>query len=174
MKEQIANLYEIGLEEFGDDGAAKEFVKGFLKEASFLSDATINTFKGQMTGGAGKALGAGAVALALGLGVHGLSSILNTANTGYLRDRFQQSLARVMSTNLVLKDADRTKVNSYAETIFKFAPHVAADPNLLSSVLANAVHGEGIDPMTVRTLTDLEAKVVESKKNALFSPKAYV
>lgn len=166
FNEQIKELYDIGLEKFaGDESAAKDFVKGFLKEASAMD---------LIGKGALDALGKGGVALGLGLGIHGISSAINAAGTANLRTKFEHSLAQVTASNPLLTDVDPAKLKSYADTVFKFAPHIAGDPNILSSVLAHVVQGEGVDVTIVRTLTDLEAKLVESRKGALFSPKSYL
>lgn len=173
MKEYIQEVYNLGLEKFaGDEDKAKEFTIGFMKEAALPYDRAPSLMQ-HLISGAVPAIGAGVAGLGLGLSIHGLSSAFAHAGNQFLRDKFQQALNAAVSNNPLLMDADRSKVNSYAETVFKFAPHVAADPNLLSSILANAVHGEGLDPMTIRTLADLEGRVQESRKNALFSPKAY-
>jgi hypothetical protein len=172
MNEQIKEVYEHALEKYaGDHEAAKKFVVGFIKEAAGFGDAA--GFGGSLISGAGKAVGGGLVGIGLGLGLHGMSQMLNSSTNSNLHEKFMQVLNHVVATNSLLSNADRARIDSYAETIFKFAPRVATDPNLLSSILSNAVHGEGIDPMTIRTLTDLESKIQETRKNALFSPKAY-
>lgn len=166
MKEQIQEVYALGLEKYaGDEVKAKEFTTGFLKEAFTLNP--------HLAEAGYKAIGAGVAGLGLGLGIHGVSSLFNNVSLSNQHAKFQKALDAAIRNNPLLENADRSKINSYAETIFKFAPHVAADVNMLSSILANAVHGEGLDPMTIRTLTDLEARVQETRKNALFSPKAY-
>lgn len=171
MKEHIQEVYNFGLEKYaGDEQKAKEFTIGFMKEAAagaFMPSHEF--FKGALG-----TLGGGAAALGLGLAIHGMSSTLNNMGGANLREKFQTALNRAVQSNEILMHADRTKVNSYAETVFKFAPHVAADPNLLTSILANAVHGDGMDPMTIRTISDLEGRIQETRKNALFSPKTYV
>jgi hypothetical protein len=170
MDQTTQEIYEIGLEKFAGDGnLAQEFVEGFVKEAVNLTG--LGEF---LIGHAGKAVATGVTGLALGLGIHGVSSALNAAGTANLRAKYEEALRHVTSTNPLLGQADSAKIRSYGETIFKFAPHVAADPNLLSSILANAVHGEGIDPMTVKTLAELESRVIDSRKNSMFSPKSYV
>lgn len=169
MKQHIQELYELGLEKFaGDAEAASDFVRGFMKEAMFgpLNEPLLK--------GLGTAAGSAVAGMGIGLGIHGISSMMNQAGNKNLHAAFTSALAKVTGSNPILQDADSARVQSYADTVFKFAPHVACDPNLLSSVLANAVHGEGIDPMTIRTLTDLEAKLMESRKNSLFSPKSYL
>lgn len=77
---------------------------------------------------------------------------------GVLKSKFETALQNVINSNRIIKNADPTKVKSYAATLFSFAPHVASDVNLLNSLLANAVLGEGVDPMTIKTLTELEGK----------------
>lgn len=170
MKEQILEVYNLSLEKYaGDTEKAKEFTIGFMKEAARVP----LTFSGEMFKGMAGGLGAGVAGLGLGLAIHGVSSAFNSASTANLHAKFQKALETAIRSNTLLEHADRSKINSYAETVFKFAPHVAIDVNMLSSILANAVHGEGLDPMTIRTLTDLEARVQETRKNSLFSPKAY-
>jgi hypothetical protein len=177
MKEQILEVYNLGLEKYaGDTEKAKEFTVGFLKEASG-ADLPLKfmdaVFQGNALKGIATGIGAGVAGLGLGLAVHGMSSMFNNASTAILHAKFIKAVDTAAQHNALLSNADRSKINSYAETIFKFAPHVATDVNMLSSILANAVHGEGLDPMTIRTLTDLEARIQETRKNALFSPKAY-
>ncbi len=176
MKEQIVELYELGLEKFaGDENAAKAFVSGFLKEAMFgnILNKTGQTFGQAVLEGGAKGLGMGVAGLAIGLGIHGLSSSVNAANTASLRGKFQEVLSRVVKESPILQNADKDKINSFANTIFSFAPKVATDPNLLSTVLVNSIHSESLDPTTIRSLVDLESKIQETRKNALFSPKTY-
>lgn len=185
MKEQLQELFAMGMEKYAqDETKAAAFVEGFVKEASSYfagpgASSVGQVFTGMLHSpgfaeGMHKAVGTGIGALALGFGVHGLSTMLAGANTQALKSKFDKAFSEVTAHNPIVQNAEPSKVRSYAETIFKFAPHVACDANLLSSILANAVHGEGIDPMTIRTLADLEGRLVESKKAANFSPKAYV
>lgn len=169
----IQDIYEIGLEKFaGDEGKAKDFTVGFLKEA-FGKEASWETFGANFASGAGSNLAKGAVGAAIGLSLYGAAKTMQQANTDNLHVKFQGALSHVMEHNALLKNAPPEKVRSYADTVFKFAPHVAVDPNLLTAILSNAVHGEGVDPMTIRTLADLEARYLDSKKNALFTPKLF-
>lgn len=148
----------------GDVTLAEEFVKGFEKQAADQG------FGSSLVGALGKGVGG----VAMGLGIHGLNLAFSEANRGALHTQFLSSLAKAVSSNRILREADKTKVQQYAETIFRFAPHVAGDSNLLSSILANAIHGEGIDPMTIKTLGDLESRYVENRMSGGFSPKTYV
>lgn len=163
-KELISIVYEYGLEKCaGDEQRAKEFAVGFLKEAF-----TAELGKGFVNG-----LGAAGAGLVAGLAIHGLSSGFQGAAMKNLRERFEKALTQAIASNPILQGADESKVRGFAETMFRFAPHVASDPNLLSSLLANAVHGESVDPNTIRALADLESRYQETRKNALFTPKNY-
>jgi len=167
MSNTIKEIYDIGMEKYAGDAAkAKEFAVGFLKKASLFDNRFIQE-------GAGKALGTGIAALGVGLGVHGISSFMNASANANLHNAFQRALASVRASNPLLEDADPSKVNSYAETIFKFAPHVACDHNLLSTVLAHIVQGEGVDTTIMKTLVELEKQIIESRKAGLFTPKNY-
>lgn len=140
------------------------FAAGFIKQA--FSTEFFNK-------GVGETLGKGLSATFVGLGLAGLGKAVKNIELGSLHNQFLEALEHSVATNPVLKQADRERVVNYAETVFKFAPHVATDANLLSSILANAVHGDGIDPMTIRTLADLDGRYVDNY-SASFSPKTYV
>lgn len=166
IREVLEQAYAIGLEKYaGDESKAIEFVQGFAKEA-----ATLPGFMSQVAKGAAGAIGAGVVGAGLGLGMHGLSSAMAGVQNSNMHSKFVQVLEQVKSRSALLKNAPQEKIRSYAETIFKFAPHVATDPNLLTAILSNAVHGEGVDPMTIKTLTDLENQYIKAKSGALFNP----
>lgn len=172
----------------GDKTAVAHFMDAFVKEAGIL-DKMLNQPVGQPVPGAhkdmtrqpdtlghtiargiGQSFGQGLGNLAVTAGVSSVGSLYRSVNNMALHGKFLQALERAYQGNRILKEADKEKVMQYAETVFKFAPNVATDSNLLSSILANAIHGEGIDPMTIKTLTDLEGKFTD---NATFSPKQY-
>lgn len=163
--EILDHVKQIGLQHFnGDEALAQTFADAFEKQASAAD----------LYSGLAKAVGAGIGAVAIGGGLHVMNKAMGSINTANLHGNFEKALATAMQTNRVLRDTDPEKVKNYANTIFRFAPHVAGDVNLLSSVLANAVHGDGIDPMTIRSLTDLEGRYVDNRSTGAFSPKAYV
>lgn len=168
----------------GDKQAVEHFVDGFMKEAGLmdiLSTATgggsgqggirpADTLGQTITKGFGSSMGQGLGSLAVSMGTTSVGSLYNSVKGAALHSKFLQALERAYQGNRILKESPKEKVLQYAETIFKFAPNVATDSNLLSSILANAIHGDGIDPMTIKTLTDLE-KVHEG--NVTFNPKNY-
>lgn len=112
-------------------------------------------------GGIKTAFGIGAGLLGAGVyqGLHHSSTALRS---NALTSKFEASLQYVKNNNKIVKNANPSKVASYANTLFTFAPHVASDPNILNSLLANAVLGEGIDPMTIKSITDLEGRYKEN------------
>lgn len=160
---------------------ANAFVEGFVKEAASQMDMfggnhpVHNHFEkdsiyGRTVGGISDSLGKGIGALALNGVVAGVAGLVGSAQNASLYRQFTEALKKVVESNRVIKNADRTKVLSYAETIFKFAPHVASDANVLSQLLANAVHGEGIDPNTIETITRLEERYAGKRS---FQPKNF-
>jgi len=166
----LKEIKKLGLEKFaGDESMAEAFVKGFAKQALLKQSFDLASFNEGVGGALGKGLGA----TAIGMGLHFANKAVNSVQMGGLHNQFMASLEHAVATNPVLKQADHERVMNYAETVFKFAPHVATDANLLSSILANAVHGDGIDPMTIRTLTDLDGRYTENHSST-FSPKTYV
>lgn len=88
-----------------------------------------------------------------------------------MHTKFLQTLANAIANSRILREADKEKVIRYGETVFDFAPNVAMDQNLLTAVLTNAIHGDGIDPMTIKTLTELENR---HSQNSSFSPKDFI
>lgn len=142
----------------GDEEKAKEFLEGFYdqvltKQADFLSAAGGMVQKPFVEG-----LAKGLAGLTIGLGALGAVKTMSMAQNNNLHVKFVEAVQRAIQMNSVLRNAKKEKVASYAQTIFNFAPHVATDPNLLSSILASAVQGDGIDPMTISTLTQLEQR----------------
>jgi hypothetical protein len=171
----------------GDESKVAEFVEGFKqglqKHAGFQPDMFGHTagermksafLQGELAKGIAGGLGKGIGALAMGIGAAGISHAVSSLSSASLHSKFLQALQSAIASNRILKDADKAKVEQYAETIFKFAPNVATDSNLLSSILANAIHGEGIDPMTIKTLGDLEGRYNDNRSSSGFTPKTYV
>jgi hypothetical protein len=178
-----------------DEKSQNEFVDGFItKVANILS--SLDQFKsnlsynGSIPTGRDTKLGddvaksfwsqgvaqtagkvfAGGVA---GLGMAGILGMAKVVSDHALHNNYLKALNEAIQTNRVLKGAEKHKVLNFGNTIFKFAPHVATDPNMLSSILANAIHGDGIDPMTIRTLTDLESRYQDLGSDKLFDPKRW-
>ena len=147
------------------------FMNGFEKQAStmlekkalFGSAARFTTrMMRDVPGGVAKA-GIGLAAGLIGVGVVKAMTSADDAITNYaLKSKFESALQQVRTTNKIVKNANQSKVDSYANTLFTFAPHVASDPNILSTLLSNAVLGEGIDPMTMKSISDLEGRYVEN------------
>ncbi len=165
-----------------NDAQADAFIEGFVKEASMFDYPTrhgdkeathVNGTLGQdvirgIGESFGKGIGGGLGNLAVNSIVSGVAGIVGSARGSILYRKFTEALKTVVESNRIVRNADRNKVMSYAETIFKFAPHVASDANVLSQLLANAIHGEGVDPSTIETISKLEERY--SRDNS-FKPK---
>ena len=179
MDNLLQQLHNTVLEKTGSEKVAREFMTGFIaevmeKEAGFsdLVHGAARVAKGAkdrgmhttFKEGVGKGLGG----LAIGSGVLLAGKLFGSIQNLSLKAKFVESLHQAKAMNKVIQGADQVKVKQFAETIFNFAPHVATDPNLLSTILANAIHGDGLDPMTIKTLTELEGKY---RDNFSFSPK---
>jgi hypothetical protein len=177
----LEKIKQLALEKCaGDERLAAEFLEGFYDEiltkqaaAAFdlhkpidIGNAVVKNFS--------EGLGKGLAGLTLGLGVSAVASAAKNVVTNNLHTEFMEALRQAVASNPILRQANKQKVVNYAQTIFKFAPHVATDANLLSSILANAVHGEGVDPQTIKTLTDLESRYTMTTSATSFSPKTYV
>lgn len=163
----LDKLRAIAMEKFASEQEVDEFMKGFEKEAWSISPETMGKISGgfysklgENAAKAGTALGAALIGAAI---VKSMSTGSGAASNYFLRGKFDTALAQVMASNKIVKGANPAKAREYGETLFKFAPHIASDPNLLNSILANAVLGEGIDAMTIKTLVELEGRVKENK-----------
>lgn len=174
----LKEVKQMGLEKFaGDDELANEFVKGFVAQVALEKEAAAPT-KGQpesyganftrgLIGELGKNVGSLGVNLGVGAAVTGYRFITDGAR----HTRFLKALEQALHMSEFLRRQPREKVERYADTIYKFAPMVATDPNLLQSILTNAVHGDGVDIMTIKSLTDLEGKW---RDNGSIAPKTFV
>lgn len=162
------------------EAQADAFVEGFVKEANFFDLETrpgkdeAGTVGHDVLGGAakkfGESIGGGIGNLAINGMIAGVAGVVSSAKNAVLYRKFTEALKTVVESNRIVRNADRNKVISYADTIYKFAPHVAADVNLLSQLLANAIHGEGVDPSTIETITRLEERY---SKDVGFKPKNF-
>lgn len=110
----------------------------------------------------GAKLSVGVLAGAGLLGAHGLYQGL--VQRPVQNRRFDAALEQAIQRNQVLQHAERSKVNDMANTIRKFAPNAAADPNLLSSILSNAVMMDGVDPTVLQSLLNLERTYKDTNK----------
>jgi hypothetical protein len=163
----LDKIAERALKEFdGDQKKAAAFVDGFCKEAADWGRLS-NELAKQFAGGLGKGLGTLAVAGGVALAAKGVMD----SNSGHSHARFQAALDAAIKSNPVLHDADKAKLAQYGETIYKFSPSVAADPNVLGAVLSNAIHFNGIFPDTIKMLTELEGRY---QQNNAFSPKMFM
>lgn len=96
--------------------------------------------------------------LAAGAAIYGAKKGVDAASGLLLRRRYQNNLRMLHESNPALRAVDPEILARYGDTIFTYAPNIATDPNLLSTLLVNAVHGEGIDLTTIKTITELEDK----------------
>lgn len=171
----LEKVKELGMEKFaGNEELADQFVAGFIAHVMMEKEAAdrnpqdlprefADNAMGQLGKGVGGILSHGAVGV-------GMASYRFVADQ-FRYQRFLKSLQHAVASSHFLREQNRAKVENYANTIYKFAPLVAEDPNLLQSVLTNAVQGDGIDLMTIKSLTDLEGR---HRDNGSVNPKAFV
>lgn len=113
-----------------------------------------------------------AIAGLAGLGLHNyLKSRRNAETIGQFAD-YQNALATVAGRNERLANENSERLNELGNSIFKFAPTVASDPNVLETVLDNAVQYDGLDPQTVRSLQELEERY--RKMNEVPAPRTLI
>lgn len=161
MSQMIKETIEkIAAEKYPEDAqAAEEFVKAFMEKM-----ANEPSIPGSWNKGIGESLGRGVVGLGLGLGVAGVSHVVGGIRNQVMHNKFLQALNEAVQMNVILKKADKQKVLSYGETLFRYAPHVATDANMLAHLLSNAVQGDGIDAQTIRMAADLENRYQQNNE----------
>ena len=195
----LKEVRELALEKFaGDQDLADQFVAGFVAHIALEKQAQLEK---EAQGGRGPAMTPQAAGYAarqqrpdadvsrdfmegfanqIGKGVAGVSANMGIGalivGTRFVKDQFRyqhflKALDQAINSHPLLREQPKAKVQKYADTIYKFAPLVAVDPNLLASVLANAVHGDGIDLMTIKSLTDLEGRY---RDNGAVNPKTFI
>jgi hypothetical protein len=154
----MEQLIKEAVEQFETQAEKEAFLDGLMEKVAFTLDPK---FTAEAFGSAGKGVAGLGIALAgaaLATGIYKATKIVSSSE---LRTAFFKSLAQVMNTNKIIK-ASPEKARQYAETIFKFAPNVAGDPNLLSSILSNVIQGEGVDAGTIKALVDLEGRYLDN------------
>lgn len=100
----------------------------------------------------------GLTGFGLGAGILGAMTAFSGAKNMSKRKDFERALEQVLRNSPVIQEKDKQKATGFAETIFRFAPTVASDPNLLGSVLNSAIHYESLDLSTIKSLSEIEAK----------------
>lgn len=156
-KEEAAAIAEYFYQAFDETD-----LSGIEKEAGIFSAAPELFVKGLSDGG-GKA----AAALAAGVGILGAQRMYKgLVENPILSSKFDKALEAAISRNQVLQHADKSRVQAMAATMFRYAPNASADPNLLSSILSNAVMMDGIDPQVIQTLLNLEKGYKEANKSS--------
>lgn len=101
------------------------------------------------------------VAPVVGLAALG-NEVLKNRQALDTQNKFNHALSYAVNSNTILSGANKSQVKDLAQSVYNIAPNAASDPNVLTSVLANAVHygevGSGLDPRTARDLMELEEK----------------
>lgn len=169
--EKLASESEVDafMEGFGKEVQAGLFQSGAAGAGTFAGYAS-HLMRNENVQRAGIGLGASLMGALL---VKGISSSSNAVIGSNLRSKFELALDQAISTNKMLKGANEAKIKSFAETIFKFAPHIASDPNMLSNILGHVVDTQSLDINIIKTLTDLEGRFRDNNKpSSLMSIKA--
>lgn len=138
------------------------FAKNMRARSPLISSQAAKNMATAFQKNVGHVAGGMGVLAAAGATLVGLNKAVNAVKTATLHPAFLQALETAIKSpdkaGEILRGADRQKVMSYGETIFKYAPNVATDPNLLKGILANVIDYGSIDPATIRSLMELEEK----------------
>jgi hypothetical protein len=155
--EKVASVYDIPAEyhEEAKTALIDEIVM-MSKQAGFGADVA-SSFGGHAVGKAALGLGVGALT---GLGSMAVKKIGNMFGAEANRASYDRAFRQVMEESELLQN-DPMKAKRMADTIFGFAPTVASDPNVLSNILNNSIHGDSMDLQTVRAVTELEEKIAK-------------
>lgn len=171
----LNKIYDLGLIKYaGDEDKAKEFASGFAEQllekmAELPYDKAESPYQSLVQGFSNN-MGKGVGSMVVATGISALGNMAKIGQNAFLRTKFLAALEKAIKGSSYLRESDPIKVRDYAETLFHFAPHISTDANLLTSLLANAIQGSGIDPMTIHTVVQLEEK---HTNNNSFSPKNF-
>lgn len=147
------------VEQVGDELDLSIRLNGMDKEASFGANF-ISAFGGKEVGKA--ALGLGAAALG-GLGAMAVKKVARGFGASANRSAYETALQHAISSSEVLQN-NPEKAKMMGDSIFRVAPNVASDANLLRNILDNSIYGESIDLQTVKAVTDLEEKLLKNER----------
>lgn len=160
---KVAEEFETSVKANGLDKEAlfgKAFSAGAAAAAKIPHGLSLSSKLGYGLGtaaiGVGATLGANAIQ---GLASMAVNKVGNMFGASSNRSAYEHSLAQAIAGSEILTNADPMKVKRMADSIFMFAPTVAADSNVLTNILVNAIHGDSIDLQTVRAVTELEEKL---------------
>lgn len=121
-----------------------------------------DTFGQNVSGSAAKALGAAGATALVGLSAIAMSKAIKAVGNAADRLKFERTLKTVIERNVILQQEDYEKVKSFADTIYRYGPNIAQDPNILANVLTHSVRGESMDVETMRAVTDLEKRYLDN------------
>lgn len=161
----LEKIRALAMEKLASEEEVNAFMEGFEKVAfgpGFMGELGQAMTRADVIGKAGVGLAASLLGAAV---VKGVSVANKFADESKLRGQFETALMQIKGSNRALKGVKPEKIDNFAHTIFKFAPHVASDPNLLGYVLGNVVQGdESIDVNTIKMLVDLESRYIENHR----------
>lgn len=111
-----------------------------------------------------KALMFGAGAAGIAGGLKGVESIGDAISTPIKKKKYFNNM---MDENPGLKKEPKRDVERIFRTLFKFNPTMASDPLVAGSFLKRSLQfkDEGIQPVDVKTLTEISKSIQGSKKN---------
>ena len=110
------------------------------------------------------------IPLGVGAGLIAATKAVGAISRQIDKNKFEAAFRQVIS-HKSLEGEDPVKLRSLADTVFRLAPSVACDPNLLSTVLQEqAKNHQGMPVTFARTLVDLEDKISGRGSNT-FKPK---
>ena len=118
--------------------------------------------------GGGKALGMLGVGLLSAALAKGINTVASNNASVMQRQKFESALANVLATSKICKQ-DPARAKSFAESLFRVAPNIIGDTNLLRNVLDSIVQGESVDVNTIKMLTDLEDRYTGNQLPAQFA-----
>lgn len=162
-----------------DEKSSNQYVDGFITKVASILDKSFGEHTlgdSFMARGVAQAAGKALVGGVAAAGFATLMGAVNAVKSHALYNKYLQALDEATKASPILRSADKQKLLSFGNTIFKFAPHVATDSNVLETVMTNAIHGNSLDPMTIKMLTELEGRYSESKGKAgtMFNPKSWI
>ena len=119
-----------------------------------------------------RALMFGAGAVGLGAGLKGIESLGDAISTPLKKKKYFNNM---LDENPSLKKENPKDVSKIFRTLYTFNPLMASDPLVAGSFLKRSLQfkDEGIQPVDVKTLTEIGKHLRESKKKDTFLRSAF-
>lgn len=156
QERNLASLYEAGFNSYLEEQELKKQASSMEKKAFLdsFTDQLAEKFSDKLAEGISNTVTRAAFERA--------GNALKGMQTNKLPAKNQKFITRLMSIDPVLKSRPPERVLSHYMTMFRTAPSVCLDENVVSSFLKESTSYDAISTVTIKSLVDLEKTMTET------------